>query len=601
MTIDREEHISYESLCEIKDSRIMDEGMRIAGAIVERDVVSEMRDGTLLAADVYRPASGEGPWPVLVIRQPYDKAHSETFSYAHPSWYASRGYIVVSQDIRGRWASGGEFSPFRHEAEDGYDTVEWAAALSGSSGKVGMYGFSYGGLTQLVAASLAPPHLTCICPAFCTPHLHEGWAYNGGAFALAFNLTWAMYLSTDTARRKGLSGYEATLWKSIQSMHDWWQWLPMDSFPLLRAHDLAPFFFEWIDHPENDAYWQRWSIERVYSRIMVPAMHIGGWYDIFRDGDIRLFGGLKSHAGSTRARENQKLVMGPWYHSPWTSILGPCDLGEAAANRIDDLQLKWFDHWLKGMENRIMDEPRVRYYMLGENTWRDDPSWPPEKTRLRTLYLHSGGRANSLSGNGFLSSELPEDESTDVYVYNPRDPIPSLGGQSCCMTGITPMGPADQRQVEAANQVLVYTTPPLEVPFCIAGNIAVLLWISTDVPDTDLCVKLVDVSPGGRAINLTSGILRAKFRDSLENPSLLSPGTVYSLNIDGGSTAALIRRDHRIRLEVSGSNFPCWDRNTNTGNNPMKDTYADIRVATVQVFHERRYPSCLALPGWEEP
>lgn len=573
---------------------------RIAGSIVEREVMAEMRDGTMLAADVYRPAWGEGPWPVLLIRQPYDKAHAETFSYLHPSWYAAQGYLVVSQDIRGRWASGGEFSPFRHEAEDGYDTVEWAAALPGSSGKVGMYGFSYGGLTQLMAATLAPPHLTCICPGFCTPQLFEGWAYNGGAFALSFNLTWALYLATDTARRKGLSGYEATLWKSIQSMHDWWQWLPMESFPLLRAHDFAPYFFEWIDHPSYDAYWQRWSIERVYSRINVPALHIGGWYDIFRDGDLRLYEGLRSQAGSGKARENQKLVMGPWYHNPWNRVLGPCDLGDAAASRVDELQVRWFDYWLKGLGNGIMEEPRVRYFMLGENRWRDDASWPPAKAEPVTLYLHSGGRANSLSGDGALTRELPGDEAPDVYVYNPRDPVPSLGGQSCCIPGITPMGPADQRMVEAINQVLVYTMAPLETPFCIAGSVSVRLFAATDVPDTDFCVKLVDVFPDGRAINLTSGILRAKFRDSLEHPHLLSPGIVDDFRIDGGSTAAQIRKGHRIRLEVTSSNFPCWDRNTNSGNNPMKDTYADIRVATTQVFHDRAYPSCMVIHGWEE-
>ncbi|MCU0632975.1 MAG: CocE/NonD family hydrolase [Methanolinea sp.] len=578
----------------------MDRGMKIAGSVVERDVMAEMRDGTMLVADVYRPASGEGPWPVLLIRQPYHKAHAETFSYAHPSWYASHGYIVVSQDTRGRWASGGDFSPFRHEAEDGYDTVEWAAALPGSSGEVGMYGFSYGGLAQLMAASLGPSHLSCICPGFCTPQLYEGWAYNGGAFALAFNLTWAMYLATDTARRKGLSGYEATLWKSIQSMHDWWQWLPMESFPLLRAHELAPYFFEWIDHPSYDAYWQRWSIERLYSRITVPALHIGGWYDIFRDGDLLLFEGLTNQAGSKKARSNQRLMMGPWNHSPWTQILGSCDLGSAASNRVDDLQLRWFDFWLKGIENSIVDEPRVSYYLLGENAWREDSQWPPKKAQPVSLFLHSQGRANSLSGDGSLTPEIPGEETPDVYVYDPRSPIPSLGGQSCCITGVSPMGPADQRQAESINQVLVYTAAPRENPFCITGQVVVELFVATDVPDTDFCVKLVDVFPDGRAINLTSGILRAKYRDSLENPTLMSPGTVYGLRINGGSTAALIRKGHLIRLEVTSSNFPCWDRNTNSGKNPMKDGYADIRMATSQVFHDREYPSRMTLLGWEE-
>ena len=343
----------------------------VAGSVVERDMAAEMRDGTVLYADVYRPSAGEGPWPVILMRQPYNKARAQAIAYAHPSWYASRGYLVVSQDVRGRWASGGEFSPFRHEMEDGYDTVEWAAGLPGSSGKVGMYGFSYGGITQLLAAAAGPPHLACMCPAFCSPTLYEGWAYNGGAFALAFNLSWALYLATDTARRRSLSAYEATLWKTLPSLHDWWTWLPLDTFPLLRAHDLAPYFFEWLDHPMYDAYWKRWSVERFYTGITVPALHIGGWYDSFRDGTLRLYTGLREHAGSPLARENQKLVMGPWWHTPWSRVTGPCDLGPEAASRVDALQMRWFDHWLKGEENGIMDEPPVRYFRLGENAWAE--------------------------------------------------------------------------------------------------------------------------------------------------------------------------------------------------------------------------------------
>ncbi|MDD1716139.1 MAG: CocE/NonD family hydrolase [Methanolinea sp.] len=574
---------------------MMEQCLSIGNSVVERDVAAEMRDGTVLYADVYRPSSEDGSWPVLLIRQPYNKAHAMTFSYAHPSWYASKGYMVVSQDVRGRWSSGREFSPFRNEMEDGYDSVEWAASLPGSLGKVGMYGFSYGGATQLLAAAARPPHLTCICPAFCTPQFYEGWAYNGGAFALAFNLSWSLYLAADTARRKGLSMYEATLWKALQSMHDWWGWLPMNTFPLLKAYELAPYFFEWLDHPTYDAYWQRWSIDRFYPSISVPALHIGGWYDIFRDGVLSLFEGLTRNAGSRIARENQKLVMGPYCHNPWSQVVGACDLGAAASNTVDMLQLRWYDHWLKGKENGIMEEPRVRYFVLGENTWKESRQWPPAPSGPVSLYLHSGGMANSLGGDGTLSRDPPGDQPPDVYVYDPRDPTPSMGGQSCCIPGVSPMGPADQRSVEASNQVLVYTGSPLDRPATIAGPVEAFLWVATDAPDTDFCVKLVDVSPDGRAVNLTSGILRMKYRKSLENPELLSPGEVYPVRIFGGSTAAVFRADHRIRLEVASSNFPCWDRNTNTGDNPMKDGYTEIRTATQQVFHDQARPSHIVL------
>lgn len=568
---------------------------RVAGSVGECGVEMEARDGTVLVSDVYRPADGEGPWPVLVIRQPYDKAMAMSFAYAHPSWYASKGYMVVSQDTRGRWQSGGEFSPFRHEMEDSFDTVEWAAKLPGSSGKVGMYGFSFGGITQLYAAAARPPHLACICPGFCSPQMYEGWAYNGGAFALAFNLSWALYLSADTARRRGLAQYEATIWKALSSMHDWWQWLPMETFPLLRAHDLAPYFFEWLDHPAYDAYWQRWSLERHYPLISVPALHIGGWYDIFRDGTLLLYEGLREHGGKG-ARENQKLVMGPWFHTPWSQVLNACDLGGAAGNRVDAIQLRWFDHWLRGVENGVMDEPRSGYFVLGENAWRKDAGWPPAGTAPVPFYLRSGGMANSLSGDGTLSADPPVREDPDVFVYDPRFPVPSLGGQSCCLLGITPMGPADQRLAESLNSVLVYSGPLLREPVTVAGRVGAVLWVATDAPDTDFTVKLVDVFPDGRAINLTSGILRMQYRDSRENPSLLVPGEVYRIRVDGGSTAATFRPGHRVRVEISSSNFPCWDRNTNSGNNPMKDTYGEIRTATQQVFHDRDRPSHVLLP-----
>jgi putative CocE/NonD family hydrolase len=583
-------------MIEFKEKTSMVQDGMVAGSVVEHDVKAGMRDGTVMYADVYRPSRGDGPWPVILLRQPYDKAQALTISYAHPSWYASQGYLVVSQDTRGRWKSEGEFSPFRHEMEDGYDTVEWAAGLPGSSGNVGMYGFSFGGMTQLYAAAARPPHLACICPGFCNPQMYEGWAYNGGAFALAFNLSWALYLAADTARRRDLPQFEANIWKALASMHDWWNWLPMDTFPLLRAHDLAPYFFDWLEHPAYDAYWQRWSLERHYPLISVPALHIGGWYDIFRDGTLQLFEGISKKSSSPIARENQKLVMGPWCHTPWSQVMGACDLGAAAGNRIDALQLRWFDHWLKSEENGIMEEPRVEYFVIGENSWRKGPGWLPEGVWSMPLYLRSGGMANSLSGDGRLSDELPGEEEPDVYVYDPRAPMPTLGGQSCCLSGISPMGPADQRFVESFNQVLIYSGSPLEEPLTVAGRVETILWAATDVPDTDFTVKMVDVYPDGRAINLTSGILRAQFRESLEHPSLLTPGDVYRFRINTGSTAATFKAGHRVRVEVSSSNFPHWDRNTNSGNNPLKDTYSDIRTATQQVFHDRDRPSHVVLP-----
>ncbi|MDD1717467.1 MAG: CocE/NonD family hydrolase, partial [Methanoregulaceae archaeon] len=564
--------------------------------IVERDVPAAMRDGTTLYADIWRP-EGRGPWPVLLIRQPYDKAHAETFTYAHPSWYARHGYIVVSQDVRGRWSSEGEFYPFRHEAEDGYDTVEWAAGLSASNGRVGMYGFSYGGFTQLAAATVSPPHLTCIVPALVGSQMYEGWAYNGGANALAFNLSWTLYLAADTARRKGLAVLREQIEGALRTAQSgcFWQ-LPMDELPLPGLRNIAPYFFDWLAHPSYDEYWRQWSIDEHYDRIGVPGLHIGGWYDIFRDGVIRNFLGISAHGATDLARKGQKLVVGPWFHAPWTRTFGSADFGSEAGNPVDDLQLRWFDYWLSGVKNGVMDEPPVRAFVMGENRWRWCETWPPASVRPEPVYLHSGGRANSFTGDGFLDTRPPEDELPDVFVYDPNAPTPSAGGQSCCLPDIVPMGPRDQRNVEISNQVLVYTTKKLGQPLTIAGPVAVELFASSSAPDTDFTAKLVDVAPEGRAVNITNGILRAKYRDSIEHPAPIGTDEIIRFTINAGSTAWTFQQRHAIRLEISSSDFPCWDRNTNTGRNPLADRISDLRTATNTVYHDRLHTSRLILP-----
>lgn len=564
--------------------------------VVERDVIATMRDGTRLFADIYRPET-EGEYPVLLMRQPYDKTMAMTFAYSHPSWYARVGYIVVSQDVRGRWSSKGEFYPFRHEFEDGYDTVEWASRLPGSNGRVGMYGFSYGGLTQLFAAIARPPHLTCITPGFTGSQLFEGWSYNGGAFALAFNLSWTLYLAVDTAWRNGRSDLGQEIAEAFRNANARCFWrLPVCDPSIADLKDIAPYFFDWIDHPTYDDYWRQWSIEEQYDRIAVPGLHYGGWYDSFRDGVLKNFVGISRDGADEITRRSQKLVMGPWYHTPWASSFGALDFGENARNLIDDIQLKWFDYWLKGVENGIMDEPRVRFFSMGGNRWKEGSSWPPVRMKPVAYYLHSGGRANSLQGDGFLDGESPGDEPSDVYVYDPRSPSPSCGGQSCCIPDVAPMGPRDQRTVESSNQVLVFTSRTLPAGLDIAGPVTTDLFIASTALDTDFTAKLVDVHPDGRAINVTGGILRAKHRNSQELQELLEPDEIYRIQIRAGSTAHTFLPGHAMRLEVSSSDFPCWDRNTNTGNSPEKDNMTDIRVATNQVFHDGAHRSVLMLP-----
>lgn len=567
----------------------------IPGLVVERDVPVKMRDGTILSADIYRPGEDDS-YPVIVMRLPYDKTQAQVNTYAHPAWYAQQGYIVVVQDTRGRWSSEGEFYPFQDESNDTYDTVEWAAALPGSNGRVGMYGFSYAGATQLLGAVARPPHLACICPALTGSQYYDGWAYNGGAFALAFNLSWAARLAMDTSRRKGHDRLEQDLWNIFLNASSYARSMPLSSFEPLSREDIAPFYFDWLEHPDYDDYWRRWSIDERYDRVATPALHVAGWYDIFRDGNIKNFQGLREQAETNEARQGQKLIIGPWYHAPWAETVGQIDFGADARNFIDDVQLRWFDYWLKSDPNGLLDEPPVSAFIMGDNRWETFSDWPPPGVEYQTIYLHSHGRANSLNGDGTLSCDKPADEPYDIYTYDPQTPVPSLGGHSCCNFTVSPMGPQDQRAVENMNSVLVYTSDLIDQELLVAGPVSVDLWFSTSVVDTDFTAKLVDVFPDKRAINLTEGIVRTRYRDSLESPSLIQPHQVYGITIELGNTCNLFKQGHRIRLEVSSSNFPHWDRNSNSGNLISRDTFADFVVATQVVFHDANRPSCLRLP-----
>lgn len=559
------------------------------------DVAVPMRDGVTLYADVYVP-EGDGPYPVLLMRTPYGRAQAHPKVYVHPTWYARRGYIVVVQDVRGRWTSEGEWYPLIHEAADGYDSVEWAAKLPKSNGRVGMYGFSYEGATQLLAAVAAPPHLAAIVPAMTASEYYDGWTYRGGALSQAFVETWAIFLAQNVARRQGLKRVEADLVAALGSMDHHFGELPLKEFSLLRREGLAPWFFDWLEHPSRDEYWEQLSIEVGHPKVRVPALHVAGWYDIFLDGSIRNFAGLRANAAEARARDGQRLFISPWYHMPWAPIVSGWDFGGEARSRVHEWQLRWFDYWLKGIDNGVPDEAPVRIFVMGENRWREEWEWPPSRARITEFYLRSGGAANSMSGDGELSREGPGEEDPDIFVYDPSNPVPSLGGRSCCKYQVTPMGPADQWHAEVRNDVLVYTTPPLQRDLEVTGRVSAVLFAATTARDTDWTVKLVDVDPGGRAINIADGILRARYRDSLSEPALLEPGRVYEYRIDLGSTSNLFRSGHRIRVEVCSSNFPCYDRNLNTAGRLGEEWLSDSVPATQAVFHDAARPSRLLLP-----
>ncbi|WP_080834467.1 CocE/NonD family hydrolase [Cohnella massiliensis] len=561
--------------------------------IAEKNIAVPMRDGVRLFADIYRPESG-GPHPVLLLRTPYNKEDAQTMNYAHPSWYARRGYVVIVQDTRGRWASEGEFEPYTSEGEDGYDTIEWAAKLPYAIPKVGMYGFSYCGAVQWQAAVLRPPHLACIAPGMIGSDSYQGKAYRNGAFSLALLQSWVLFAAQDTALRRGRTDWAAEIGSLYAGIHAYYRKLPLGE-PPEPIRELAPYYRQWLENPVRSDYWLGQALKESYGSIEVPALHLGGWYDIFIDGTIENFAGVRAQGATDLARNNQRLVIEPWYHMPWSRYVGELDFGPEAANRIDQLQLDWFDQWLKGRKPDFPPSP-VRYFQMGSNTWREAADWPPPGFTPTAYYLHSESRANSINGDGSLSRAEPLEEDPDIYVYHPSIAVPALGGRSGAVPDLTPMGPRNQLPVEVRNDVLVYTSVPLEEELELAGEIRLELYAATSAEDTDFVAKLVDVYPDGRAMNVAEGIVRASYRHGLDRRESVPPGEVLRYELSLGPTAIVLGRGHAVRLDITSSLFPTFDRHPNRLLNPGLATEADFVTATQTVYHDRLYPSRLWLP-----
>jgi len=548
---------------------------------VERDVPARMRDGVTLRADVYRPVEG-GPYPVLLARNPYDKLTAQTGSgYYHPSWWARQGWVVVAQDCRGRFRSEGVFEPFTNEAKDGYDTVEWAARLPGSDGRVAMYGFSYPGATQLLAATKRPPSLVAVCPGMTASQYYDGWTYQGGALHLAFAANWAAGLAAYTAITAGDGPAISRLERALGSS-DWFSHLPLLEPPAFTRAD-APYYFDWLEHESYDDYWRATAIDEDYGRIQVPGLHVGGWYDIFLSGTVANFRGIGGR---------QKLLVGPWQHGPWSPLLG--DGEDAGPRAVNDWQLRFLDEVVKGRASGALDAPAT-VYVIGDG-WRDLDGWPPPGARSVDWFLHSGGRANSKYGDGTLSPEPPAEEPPDVFAYDPLAPVASAGGHSCCDDSLTPMGPRSQHGSERWGDTLVYTSAPLVEDVDLVGDVMVTLHAASTAVDTDFTAKLCRVSPDGESVNLKQGIVRARFRRSLSTPELLTPGQVEEYRISLGPIGVRIPAGYRLRLDVSSSDFPHWDRNLNTGGPLGAEGPERAIVATQTVLHDRARPSRITLP-----
>lgn len=563
--------------------------------IVERDVFCKTRDNISLACDIYRPDVSE-KLPALLIRIPYNKTAAQAYTLSHPIWYARNGYIVVTQDTRGRYKSEGDFYPMKTEDKDGYDAIEWVSKLPYCNGKVGTYGYSYGGLDQLLAMTAQPENLVASVPAFTGSDLYHDWNYSNGAFSLAFNTWWTLFLGLDTSR-KNCREEEKKISEVLNQLPQKYWTLPLsDLFDRETLEKVAPYYFDWLHNPVRNEYWKKNSVQENYEKIKTPCLHIGGWYDAFVEGNIRNYQNLSKIQQTDDKVKKQRLIIGPWYHMPWSIYIGSVDFGAEAINCVDDYILKWFDYWLKDDPSGFLEEPPVKIFIMGENHWRNENEWPIARTVYTNYYIHSKGRANSISGNGWLDRTPPSEEPSDIFVYDPSDPVPSRGGRSCCVPQIAPMGPEDQRPVEIRNDVLVYSTSPLEQDVEVTGMVKMSLFASSSAEDTDFTAKLIDVYPDGRALNICDGLIRTKFRNSFEKPEKIQPDTIYEYEIRIGSTSNLFKKGHSIRLEISSSNFPLYDRNPNKFLWSTKVEMDELELATQSIFHDQLTPSHLVLP-----
>jgi len=557
---------------------------RWAEPIVERDVGVPMRDGVILRADVFRP-TGPGPFPVLVYRTPYGKAAAAESYDTHVDAVA-RGYAVVLQDVRGRYASGGLFDPYRNEGKDGYDTIEWAAAESWSNGVVGTFGLSYPGAVQWLAALESPPHLEAMAPAmtFSSP---RNFFYMNGVFDMSW-LAWIyVNIAPDTRERLDLPGSRsrddaAEAWSSMAA--EYLGRLPLANLPYLRAE--APYYFEWLQHPPEDPWWDWAEIRGRYAEVEAAVLHLSGWYDeaYGPEGAVTNFSGLQEARESGNQRGNH-LVLGPWTHGVFSTMsdkIGDVDFGPEAGIDYNDEILDFFDHYLRGIDNRFTGDDPVRYFVMGENRWYGAEEWPPAGERSEWLYLNA-------AGNGFL--RLAEDQTLpgiSSFTADPNNPV---------VDPFVTVGPHDYRSLAERNDLLTFDSEPLTHGLRVAGAIEAVVHASCDCRDFDLWVRVFDVHPDGRAINLMSpgnDVLRASYRQSAAGRQLVEPGKVYELRLQNLLTGNLFAPQHRIRVQVSASFAPHFSRNLQTGESEVSDSVS--HRATISIHHDREHPSAIRIP-----
>jgi putative CocE/NonD family hydrolase len=550
--------------------------------LVDHHKAIRLRDGVTVYADVYRP-SREGRYPTLVVRTPYGVQRENSGIHDKLISLARMGYAVVNTDVRGRYESEGQWDPFRAEAKDGYDVVEWAAKQPWSSGKVATQGGSYLGHVQWATLGEQPPSLVAAFPAVASTNLYKNWITQGGAFHLAFNFGWGVVRMP------------------FRIMQPQWYFTGPDAAPELRYEHLlrhlpletmderafqhpVKHWRDWLAHDSYDAYWKAVSDEEKFARVNVPVMTQGGWFDIFLPGTIDGFVGVRRHGANERTKSLTRMVIGPWGHGP-SRKYGDLDFGPDADRTLFAYETRWHDFHLKGVKNGVDTDAPVQIFYMGINKWRGEQDWPVPGTRSTPWYLQAGGK---------LSPVAPAaGDAATTYRYDPDDPVPTTGGNNCCGSP-TIAGPVDQKPLDSRADIVRFTSDALTEPVTIAGPVAMELHATTDGRDTDWMVKLVDVYPDGKAYPMAEGILRARYRDGLDKPSMLTPGQAYRYTVDMVGTAVVFQPGHRIRVDITSSNFPQFDRNLNTGDPLGKGTQP--RVAQQTIHHSAARPSAVILP-----
>ena len=537
----------------------------------QKDVQIPMPDGVKLSTNIFLPDIN-GKYPVILVRTPYGKGGESDWG---KEW-AENGFVFVIQDCRGTGKSEGEWYPGIHEKKDGIDIRKWILKQTWCDGNIGTTGGSYLGFTQFASSTESTQGLKAMYPVVPLLDWYDGVTYISGTLSIGTAMGWGLAMAAPNEGEEALIDEETFDWDEA------YRKLPLIEFDQSVGRVL-PWMRDLVRNPTRTEYWNQFGAMDLKENCKVPIIISSGWYDIFIHQALDYMG----HAIET-GKKNQHLIVGPWGHGP-NHVPGVREMGENHELDLGNIEQAWFNHWLKG-ENETVDLPPIKLFVMGNNVWRDETEWPLKRTRYVNYYLHSGGRANSLYGDGMLSLEKPGKKIYDQYIYDPEIPVPTNGG--ALLFGEP--GVQDQREIEMRQDVLVYTSTKMEKDLEVTGNIKVILYASTDSKDTDWTAKLVDVYPDGRSFNLCDGVIRARYAKNPLDLQLITPNKIYKYEIDLWATSNVFLKGHRIRVEISSSNFPRFDRNPNTGNEFGMDDR--LKKARQRIYHEKEYPSHIILP-----